>query len=90
MPLKLEHHWRNYNSHPTSPQHPQARKVKQSSIHARHQAASGKVSSAFTWGLLLSNAYQFGSSNVWVLQHQYVHAFDMSTIIVFVYLGRQY
>ena len=49
-----------------------------------HQAGSGQVSvnSAFTWSLLLSNAYQFCSSNVWVLQHHSVHASDMSTIIV--------
>ena len=36
---------------------------------------------------MLSNPYQFFSSNVWVLQHHSVHASDMSTIIVFVYLG---
>ena len=57
-----------------------------------HWAGSGQVSvnSAFTWSLLLSNAYQFCCSNVWVLQHHSVHALDMSTIIVFVYLGSQY
>ena len=49
-----------------------------------HQAASGEVSvnSAFAWSLLLRNAYQFCSSNVWVLQHHPVHAVDMSTVIV--------
>ena len=54
-----------------------------------HQAASGQVSvnSAFTWSLLLCNAYQFCSSNVRVLQHHSVHAFDMSIIIIFEYLG---
>ena len=59
---------------------------------AGQQAARGQVSvnSAFTWSLLLSNAYQFCSSNVWVLQHHFVHALDMSTIIIFVYLGLQY
>ena len=41
----------------------------------------------FYWGLLLCNGYQFCSSNVWVLQHHSVHAFDMSAIIGFVYLG---
>ena len=58
----------------------------------RQQATSGQVSinSAFPWSLLLSNAYLFCSSNVWVLQHHSVHALDMSTIIVFVYLGLQY
>ena len=57
-----------------------------------YQAASGQVSvkSAFTWSLPLSNAYQFCSSNVWVFHHHSVHALDMSTIIVFVYLGLQY
>ena len=56
------------------------------------QAGSGQVSvnSAFTWSLLLSNAYQFCSSNVWVFQHHSVHALHMSTIIVFVCLGLQY
>ena len=60
---------------------------------AGHQTASGHVSvnSAFTWSLLLYSAYQFCSSNVWVLQHYSVHAFDMSTIIVFVvYLGLKF
>ena len=55
-------------------------------------AASWQVSvnSAFTWSLLLCNGYQFCSSNVWVLQHHCVHAWDMSTIIVFVYLRLQF
>ena len=50
-----------------------------------HQAASGQVSvnSAFTWSLLLCNAYQSCSSNVWVLQHHLMQALNMSTIIVF-------
>ena len=54
-----------------------------------HQAANGQVSvnSAFTRSLLLSNAYPFCSSNVRV--HHDVHALDMSTISVFVYLGLQ-
>ena len=30
------------------------------------------------------------SSNVWGFQHQYVHALDISTFIVFVYLGLQF
>ena len=57
-----------------------------------HQASSWQVSlnSALTWSLLLSNTYNFCSSNVWVLQHHSVHALAMSTIIVFVYLGLQY
>ena len=50
---------------------------------AGHEAASGQVNSAFTCSLLLSNAYQFCSSHVRVLQHHRVHALDMSTIIVF-------
>ena len=56
----------------------------------REQAANGQASinSAFTWSLLLSNAYQFCSSNIWVLH--YVHALDMSICIFFVYLGLQY
>ena len=59
---------------------------------AGHQAASGQVSvsSAFTWGLLLCYAYQFCCSNVWVLQRHSVYALDMSTIIVFVYLGLKF
>ena len=54
--------------------------------------ASGQVSvdSAYTWSLLLCNGYQFWSSNVWVLQHHYVHALDMNTIMFFVYLGFQF
>ena len=57
-----------------------------------HQAASEQVSinSAFTWSLLLANAYQFCSSNMRVIQHHSAHALDMSTIKVFVYLGLQH
>ena len=57
-----------------------------------HEAASGQicVNSSFTWSLLLCNGYQFCISNVWVLQHHSVHALDMSTIILFVYLRLQY
>ena len=47
------------------------------------------VNSAFNC-LLLCNVHQFCSSNVWVLQHHPMHAFDMSTILVFVYLGLQF
>ena len=56
------------------------------------QAASWQVSanSAFTWSLLLCNGYQFCSSNVWVFQHRSMHALDMSTIIVLVYLGLKF
>ena len=45
-----------------------------------HQAGSGQVSlnSVSTWSLLLSSAYQFCSSNVWVRQHHSVHALDRS------------
>ena len=59
---------------------------------AIHRAASGHVSvnTAFTWSLLLCCAYQFCSPNVWVLQHHSVRALDMSTIILFVYLGLQF
>ena len=58
---------------------------------AGHQPASGQVSvnSALTWSLLLCNGYKFCSENMWVLQHHSVHAFDMSTIVVFVYLALQ-
>ena len=58
----------------------------------RQQAESGQVSvnSAFTWSLLHLNAYQFCSSNVWVLQDHSVHALDMNIIIAFVYLRLQY
>ena len=58
---------------------------------AGYQAASRQVSvnSAFTWSLLFCDAYQFCSSNVWVLQHHSVHALDMRTIIDIVYLGLQ-
>ena len=84
----LEHQWRNYSS-----PHTQAHIVKQSSIHAslKWQAESGQVfvNSAFTWNLLHLKAYQLCSSNVWVLQHHFVHALDMS-IHYFVYLGLQY
>ena len=59
---------------------------------AGHQPASGQVSvnSAFTWSLLLCNECQFCSKNMWVLQHHSVHAFDITTIIFFVYLGWQF
>ena len=56
---------------------------------AGHQSESEKISvnSAFTWSLLLCNGYQFCSKHTWLLQHHSVHAFHMSTITVFVYLG---
>ena len=56
---------------------------------AEHHIASGQVSvcSALTWSLLRCNGYQFCSYHMWVLQHHFVHAFDMGTIIVLVYLG---
>ena len=56
---------------------------------AGHQAASGQVfvNSAFTWSLLLCNAYQSCSSNEWVLQHHFVYALDMCTLKVLVYFG---
>ena len=59
---------------------------------AGQQGARGQVSvnSAFTWSLLLCNGYQFCFSNAWVLQHHSVHALDMNTIVVFVYLGLQF
>ena len=59
---------------------------------AGHHAASGQVSvnSACTWSLLVCNSHQFGSSYMRVLQHHSMHAFDMSTITVFVYLGLQF
>ena len=54
-----------------------------------HRAASGQVSvsSAFTWSLLLYNAYLFCSSNVWVLQHHTVQAYNMRTIIILSIFG---
>ena len=59
---------------------------------AEQQPANGQVSvnAAFTWSLLLCNGYQFYSWNMWVLQHHSVHAFDISIIIVFLYLGWQF
>ena len=72
--------------------------VKQSSIHAslkwqddgtHSRKWTGLCKFGFAWSLLLSNAYQFCSSNVWVLQHHSMHPLDMSTIIAFVYLGLQ-
>ena len=91
----LECHWGDYNS----PHTIQAHIVKQSSIHASlkwqdggTQGTSGQISVnlAFTWSLLLSTVYQFCSSNMWLVQHHFVHALDISTIIAFVYLGLQY
>ena len=91
----LECHWGDYNS----PHTIQAHIVKQSSIHASlkwqdggTQGTSGQISvnSAFTWSLLLSTVYQFCSSNMWLVQHHFVHAWDISTIIAFVYFGLQY
>ena len=76
------------------PTHSYAHIVDQNCIHAslEWQASSGQVSvnSALTWGLMLCSAYRCYSSNVWVLQHHFVHALDISAIIVFVYLGWQY
>ena len=56
---------------------------------AGQQSVSGQVSvnSALTWSSLFYNGYELCSQNMSVLQHHPVHAFDMSTIIVFVYLG---
>ena len=56
------------------------------------QAASGQVSAipAFTWSLLLSDAYEFCFSNMWILQHHSMHALDTSSIILFVYLRFQF
>ena len=91
----LEHHWWDYNS-PHTPRHIKLGRVTSIPVWndkmTRQHAASGQVSvnSAFTWSWLLSKAYQFCNSNVWVLQHHSVHAFDMSTIRVFVHLGLQY
>ena len=49
-----------------------------------YEAASGQVfvNSAINSSLLLSNACQSCSSNVWLLQHDSVFALDMSTITV--------
>ena len=91
----LEHHWGDNDSTHTH------RAIMLNTVASvtvwndqilEHQAASGQVSvnSAFTLSLLLSNAYHFCSSNSWVLRHNYMHALDMITIIVFVYLGFQY
>ena len=54
-----------------------------------HQTASGHVSvkSALLGVYCSPFAYQFCSSNMWVLQHHSVYALDMSTIIVFMYYG---
>ena len=96
-PLKptLEHHWMDCNNSHTPMRILLSRLASMPVWNDRvvvHQAASGEVSvnSAFTWGLLLCNAYQFYSSNLWVLRHHSVHALDMSTIKVFVYLGLQF
>ena len=53
---------------------------------AWNQTTNGQVSvnSAFSWSLLLCNANQLCSSNVWVLQHRSVHTLDMDTIIILV------
>ena len=58
---------------------------------AGHQQASAQVSvySTCAWSLLPCIGCQLCCYHMWVLQHSSVHAFDMSTIIVFVYLGLQ-
>ena len=91
----LGHHWRDYRS-PHTPRHIKLSRVASMPIlHDRmagHQAANGQVSvnPAFTWSLLLCSAYQFWSPNAWVLQHQRMRLKNMSTILVFVYLGLQF
>ena len=91
----LEHHCRDCNI-PHTPMHMYLNRVAPIPVSndktAGQQAASGQVSvkSAFNWSLLFCNGYPFCSSNTWVLQHHFVHALDMSTIIVFVYLGLQF
>ena len=85
---KLEHHWRDCKC-----PHIWLSRVASMPVWndkmAVHQAASRQVSvnPACTWSLLFCNAYQFCSSNVWVIQHCSVHALDMRTIIVFCVFG---
>ena len=57
-----------------------------------HQAANeqASVSSASIWRLLLCNAYRLSPSDVWVIPHHSLHAFDMRTIKIFVYFVLQF
>ena len=70
----------------------------QSSIHASLKWQDGGTPVSKWTGLCIFSLYleftdlqwcQFCSYHMWVLQHHSVHAFDMSTIIVLVYLGLQ-
>ena len=50
-----------------------------------HWNATGETDyCSLRWG---TNAYRCYSSNVWVLQHHFVHALDISAIIVFCVFG---
>ena len=83
---------------PWQPSHTQAHIVKQSSIHASLKWQDGGTPISGWTGLCKFNFYlEFTTLqwipvlllNMWVLQHHSAHAFDISTIIVFVYLGWQ-
>ena len=85
-------HTHTYAHTHTQP-HTEAHTVNHASLKWQDDGTtSGHISvkSASTWSLLSCNGYQFCSSNVWVLQHHTVHALDVSTIIIFVYLGLQF
>ena len=95
----LECHWRNTIGGTVTSTCTQAQIVKQSSIHASLKWQDGGTSSSKWTGLCKFTFYlEFTalqwisviSSNVWVPRHHSVHALDMSTIIVFVYLGLQF
>ena len=92
-------HWNTFGWTVTDPPHTQTNVVKQSSIHASlkwqdvgtpSSNRTGLCKFGINWSLLLCNAYQFCSWNVWVLQHHSVHALDICTVMVYVYLGLQF
>ena len=58
---------------------------------AAQQAPSGQVSviSAFTWSLLLCNAYQFCSSNVWIRQYHFVQYLGYEHHYSFLYISNE-
>ena len=95
----LECHWKNTIGGTVTSTYTQAQIVKQSSIHASLKWQDGGTSNSKWTGLckfifyLEFTALQWisvTSANVWVPQHHSVHALDMSTIIIFVYLGLQF
>ena len=91
-------HWNTTGGTTTAPPHTHTHIIKQSSIWASFKWQDDWTPSSKWTGLYKFSFYMEFTAlqcipmlfKVWVLQHHSVHAFDMSTIIVFVYLGLHY